>query len=237
MSNSTNIVVAMALVATSLTGAPLLAKKKPALEEEAPISFDGLYRVEKSIVDEAYIRPDLDLSGYGRIMIDPVTVSYKRKPIPPSASRASHSRSNFALTEKQTEELKGLFHEAFQKAMSEGEVWQVVDSTGPDVLRVQAELIDLVVKVPTVPSPGRSSYFVSELGEVTLVAELRDSQSGQILARGVDRRVIGRAVGGRVYRATTVAARSDVSRLFDAWAQLLRARLDQIKTITSGPND
>jgi hypothetical protein len=213
MSNSTNIVVAMALVATSLTGAPLLAKKKPALEEEAPISFDGLYRVEKSIVDEAYIRPDLDLSGYGRIMIDPVTVSYKRKPLPPSASRASHSRSNFALTEKQTEELKGLFHEAFQKAMSD------------------------VVKVPTVPSPGRSSYFVSELGEVTLVAELRDSQSGQILARGVDRRVIGRAVGGRVYRATTVAARSDVSRLFDAWAQLLRARLDQIKTITSGPND
>ena len=78
-----------------------------------------------------------------------------------------------------------------------------------------------------------SNIFVSELGEVTLVAELRDSETGQILARGVDRRVIGRQVGGTLYRATKVKARGDVKMLFDAWAELLRQRLDQIRELSS----
>ena len=82
--------MALAL-ATSIAFA---AQERSAEGDEPEVSYDGLYRLEKSAMDEAYIKPDIDLSGYSRIMIDPVPVSYKRKPSPPAASmRASGSRS------------------------------------------------------------------------------------------------------------------------------------------------
>ena len=224
------------LVAALLAGPVFSGKTKLASGEEAEVSFDGLHRVDKSVMDEAYVKPDINLSGYHRIFIDPVEVSYKRKPMQYQGRRASTGTGNFALTDRQMEELKDIFHESFVQAMSDGETWEVVESAGPDVLRVQAELVDLVVKVPTRRSTGREDYFVSELGEVTLVLALRDSQAGEILARGVDRQIIGRAAAGRVYRATSVSARSDVRSLFDAWARLLRLRLDQIKELTSDPS-
>ena len=185
-------------------------------------------------MDEAYIKPDIDLSGFTSVMIDAVSVSYKRKPPPPAASmRASGSRSNFALTEKQMKELETIFHDSFVRAMARDEGWEVTDSPGPHVLRLQPELIDLVVKVPTKPTTGSSHFFVSEIGEVTLVIELRDSQTREILARGVDRSLIKPAGSGNLAYTSAVSARADVQRLFDAWAGLLRSGLDQIKAFST----
>lgn len=236
MMNRVVSVTGLPVLVAALLAAPVFSDKiKLTSDEGAEISFDGLHRVDKSVMDEAYVKPDINLSAYHRILIDPVEVSYKRKPMQYQGRRASTGTGNFALTERQMEELKSIFDEAFVQAMSDGETWEVVESAGPDSLRVQAELVDLVVKVPTRPSTGREDYFVSELGEVTLVLELRDSQAGEILARGVDRQIIGRASAGRVYRATSVSARADVRSLFDAWAKLLRLRLDQIKDLSSDP--
>lgn len=219
----------LALAVSPVSSTSPISARLPADDEEH-VSFDGLLRVEGSLLDEAYIRPDLDLSGYQRILLDPVTVAYKRRPTRSAAMRASGSTGNFALTDAQMEELETTFQEAFEDAMSKSDGWKIAAQSASDVLRVHAELIDLVVKVPTSPSPGRRSYFVTEIGEVTVVLEIFDSQTGQILARGVDRRPIGR---DRPTQAVEVTARTDVRRLFDGWATLLRVQLDQIKELTS----
>jgi hypothetical protein len=221
--------LALAL-ATSITFA---AQEQLAKGDEPEVSYDGLLRLEKSAMDEAYIKPDIDLSGYSRIMIDPVPVSYKRKPSPPAASmRASGSRSNFALTDQQMEKLSELFQETFAEAMARNQGWEVVESPGPDVLRVEAELIDLVIKVPTRTTTGTSHFFLTEIGEVTLVAEIRDSESREILGRVVDRSLIKPAGTGYLTYTNVVSAWADVRRLFDIWADLIRQGLDQIREVS-----
>ncbi len=205
--------------------------------DDAATTYDGLKRIKKSVADEAYINPDIDLSGFTSVIIDLVDVSYKRTPRRTSTSRASATSGNFALTDKQMADMKQMFQEEFERAMSEGDGWSVVDASGPDVLLVHAELVNLVVKVPTEPTASRSSYYVSELGEVTLVGELRDSQSGEILARAVDRQVI-RPVGAsqsQLRRTMSVSARSDIRRYFRDWALLLRKRLDEVKAAGAPP--
>ena len=175
--------------------------------DELETSYDGLQRLERSVMDEVYLRPDLDLRSYTSVMIDRVSVAYKRQPPPPAASmRATGSRSNFALTDRQMEELENIFNESFVRALTKGEGWQITDSPGPHVLRLQPELIDLVVKVPTRQGAARTDFFVSEIGEVTLVIELRDSETREILARGVDRSVIRSGGSDRLSYTTAVSA-------------------------------
>ena len=205
--------------------------------DDATTSYDGLKRIKKSAADEAYIKPDIDLTAYTSVVIDEPAVSYKRTPRKTSTTRATGSSANFALTDDQMAEMKQMFHEEFIAALVEDDGWTVVDAVGPDVLEVHAELVNLVVKVPTKPTAGRSTYYVSEFGEVTLVGELRDSQSGEILARAVDRQVI-RPIGAsqsQMRRTMGVSARSDVRRYFRQWAELLRDRLDEVKEVGAPP--
>jgi hypothetical protein len=48
--------------------------------------------------------------------------------------------------------------------------------------------MDLVVKIPTERAGGRDQSYTVSYAEVTLIVELRDSESGEILARVADRR-------------------------------------------------
>jgi hypothetical protein len=65
---------------------------------------------------------------------------------------------------------------------------------------------------------------------MTLLMELRDALSGEILARVSDRRE-ARAAGrgpNDLYYSTAVSQAEDVRRVFRRWARILKARLDQI---------
>lgn len=226
-------VVLTTLAITLITSLTFSDQEHLADGGDPEVSYDGLFRLEKSEMDEAYIRPDIDLSGYSKIMIDPVPVSYKRKPRPPAASmRASGSSSNFALTDQQMERLTDLFHATFAEAMAKNQGWEVVESPGPEVLRIEAKLIDLVIKVPTRATTGTSHFFLTEIGEVTLVAEIRDSESREILGRVIDRSLIKPAGTGYLTYTNEVSAWADVRRLFDIWADLIRQGLDQIRDIS-----
>ena len=154
-------------------------------------------------------------------------------------SRGSSRSPNFALSDNQMDEFTQMFQEEFFAAMSNGDEWNIVDVAAPDVLRVHAALIDLVVRVPTRPTAGRSDQFVTEFGEVTLAVELRASQSGDILARAVDRQVL-RPIGAstsRPRRATSTGARAEVRRTFRRWADLLRSGLDNVRAVSTGASD
>ena len=209
-------------------------------QDDSDVSYDGLIRVDNSKVDEAYVEPGLDLSEYTSVLIDPVTVTYKRTPRQSSSmSRGSSRSANFALSDNQMNEFTQMFQDEFIGAMSAGDDWHIVDAAAPDVLRVHAALIDLVVKVPTRTTAGRSDQFVTEFGEVTLAVELRDSQSGDILARAVDRQVL-RPIGAstsRPRRATSTGARAEVRRTFRRWADLLRSGLDDVRAASASASD
>ena len=203
---------------------------------DAEVSVDGLYRVNNSVMALAYMKPDIDLRGYTALMIDPVTVAYQKDP--QGRRRAvgvGAGSSNFALSSSQMEDLKSWFQEAVVEALTSDDGYRIVDTPGPDVLRITAELLDLIVRIPTQASAGRNRTFVSSYGEVTLVVEVRDSESGEILARAADRRNPTGSTVRDLVEVSPVFVRSDTQRLFQYWAENMRDRLDELRAVEIEP--
>lgn len=44
--------------------------------DDAEISFDGLHKVDNSMADSAWARPDFDISGYSKIMLVGAGIEY-----------------------------------------------------------------------------------------------------------------------------------------------------------------
>ena len=203
---------------------------------DAEVSVDGLYRVDNSVMALAYMKPDIDLRGYTALMIDPVDVAYQRDPQGRrSASGVGAGSSNFALSSSQMEDFKSWFQEAVVEALTSDGGYRIVDTPGPDVLRITAELLNLIVRIPTQASVGRSRTFASSYGEVTLVVEVRDSESGEILARAADRRDPTGNTGRDLVEVWPGFVRGDTQRLFRYWAGLMRERLDELRAVDIEP--
>ncbi len=202
---------------------------------DAEVTVDGLHRVDNSLVALAYMKPDMDLRGYTALMLDPVSVAYQKDPQGRRRSGLVGGGSpNFALSPSQMENLASWFQEAVVEAFAGDGGYRIVDTPGPDVLRITAELLNLIVRIPTQASVGRGRTFVSSYGEVTLVVEVRDSESGEILARAADRMDPTRNTGNLVEVSTTFV-RSDVRRLFGYWARIMRERLDDLREVERDP--
>jgi len=234
MNSSTRLARWVAAPSALLTAALFACASQPLPEMEietgpgAEVTADGLHRVKNPQLASAWVKPDADFASYDQIMLDLVAVSYKRKP---KSTRYQRTGSNFALTDRQMEDLQRYFREAFTKELSESEHYQLVEAPGPRVLRIETAIIDLVVKVPTEQGAGREHVYTSSTAEMTLLMELRDSLSGEILARVADRKDARRAGHGGssdLYYSSAPSNTGAVQRVFRGWAQILRGRLDQI---------
>ena len=220
---STGIVIAVAGCAST---PPPTLQTGP----EAEVTADGLVRVDHSIVPIAYYKPDIDLTPYTRFMLDPVEVAYQKDPGNRRRSGTTGADDNFALSPSQMENLKSMFQEAVVEALSKDDGYELTTEPGPDVLRITASLIDLVVSVPT-DLVGRQQVFTQSYGLVSLIIELRDSQSGEILARAADRRDPTRPRNGNLVRVSSAFIQADVRLMFRYWGDLLRVRLDALRSM------
>ena len=193
---------------------------------DAEVTFDGLSRVDNSQADVAWARPDFDISRYTKLMLVGAGVQY-REATNMGRTTTERSRSGpFYLDEDRRARFETLVEDVFREEMARIENFEIVEEPGPDVLMVRGALLDVVSFVPDMQSmPGRSNLLLSSVGEVTLVLELRDSQSGTVLARSVDRRAAQRA-GNQMFNANRVTVEAEVRRLIRFWARRLREGLD-----------
>jgi hypothetical protein len=88
-------------------------------------------------------------------------------------------------------------------------------------------LLDVVSNVPPAPT-GRGGVYLSEFGAATLVTELRDSQSGEIFVRSIDRQ---NAESAFMQEATRGMNMSEVKMAVRHWARVLTSGLDKIHDI------
>jgi hypothetical protein len=224
--------VALALIALLAIGSSsgCRATKTPVLETgpNAEVTHDGLVRVRWSRYKYVWLKPGADFGLYSNVQMDPVSISYKRTPRE-SEGRRNPNRGNFALSDKQTADMKRYFSEAFEKELGKLENFTLTNTAGPQTLRVEAAIIDLVVNVPTRPSGG-DMVFTTSAAQMTLVLELRDSVTGEILARSADRRDTqsGSGTVSDLTYSTPATNAGAVRLLFKRWAQILATRLDEI---------
>ena len=218
-----------ALLAVGTTAAAQTPPPSAQTGPDAEITVDGLHRVDNSALAMVYVKPDLSLQDYSKVTLGAIRVAYQKDPGNRREARAGGmpEEANFALSPTQMDELKSLYREALVKKLTEDGGYQLVDAPGPDVLHIEAYIIDLVIKVPTQVTAGRQPSAVGSYASVTAVLELYDSESQEILARVADR---GDPTLSASYATVEPAfVRADLTRLFEYWAGLLRQGLDQIR--------
>lgn len=182
---------------------------------------EGLVKVKVPGLQQVYARPDADLSRYRDVLLDPIEVSFRR----------NWDRQSIAGTRIQPEEsqkiregLARILREELAHELANSGRYRLVEQPGEDVLRVQAEIRNLQINAPDVIRPGIVRTYTLSAGEMTLVAELRDSVTGELIARVIDRY---RDPETPWFELTTrvdniAAARQAASR----WASILREQLD-----------
>ncbi|MBI2752812.1 MAG: DUF3313 family protein [Betaproteobacteria bacterium] len=182
----------------------------------APPAYEGLVPVASRNFDELYLRPDADLAGYRRVMVDPVPVelhpywlrnmNYTR-----NVSRWLGPDDARRIAEDASASLYSSVAEAF-KARG----YEIASAPEPGVLRVSPAISDLYVNAPDRHSPWRTKTFTREAGDAALFLEARDAVTGTLLGRVVHH---GRAQEmGRFSRANDVSNRFWFEAVFRRWA-------------------
>jgi len=189
-------------------------------ELEARMARDGLQKTKIKDIDLAYARPGATLAAYKRVKLDPVEVVFHPSWNP------TRTGSSLKLSKQEKETIRSgvakLVEEEFAREIQAGGRYQVVTEAAPDVLRVRAGVVNLYINAPDT-GPGRSHTIVSSAGEMTLLAELTDSASGQVLARVADRR---EATNTRMQLTSKGFNESEGRLIAAAWAKTLRKALD-----------
>jgi len=223
----TDTLKAACLLALTLALTSPLAAGKNDVDEV--MSRDGLQKISVKGLDLAYARPGASLAAYKRVKLDPVDVQFDKSWDP------TRTGSRIKLSSEEREKIRAgvakLVEEEFAKAVQAGGTYQISSESAPDVLRVKVSVLNVYLNAPSGTGAGRSKTYVSSAGQMTLLAELSDAASGQMLARVADRREANSVA--RLERADRIENEGAARDVAAAWAQILRKALDKAHAIGS----
>ena len=196
-----------------------------ATPQRGPAEWDGLVRQPNTRLDAVFVQPDAEIPSYTSVILAPATVQFARNWDPNRGGRSMSRRLDAGDMTAIKDGLATMLVDTFREELVAGG-YQVVTEPGPDTLLVIPAIVDLYITAPDTMAPGRSRTYTANSGRMTLVLELRDSVTGETLARVVDGQS-GRNIGIMTItnRATNTA---DARRAMRIWAQALRSGLDSL---------
>lgn len=214
----------VSIVSLSLMGLPALSFA----EADAPeISTDGMQLVDKDSRGAIYADPGVDWSVYSKIVLDDASVAF-RKNWQRDQNRNRAARVSTNDIERIKSDLASLFDEVFIKELQDNGGFEIVQEAGEDVLRITPHIVDLDVYAPDSRSSMNSRSYTDSSGRMTLKLELRDSETGDLIAVASDRRES--PYRGYAQWTTSVSNKADARRMLQKWAVGLRERLDEATT-------
>jgi hypothetical protein len=203
----------------------------PAAAEKLPATWDGLVEVKGKRLAAVYLLPDADFRAYSKVMFDPSEVAFEKdwrqnynSQTISLANQVSDQYVQNAIKEAQAG-LDKIFPEAFVK-----QGYQLVTASGPGVARIAVGVVNLSVTAPDVET-GFGTNFAVDAGEATLIVEVRDSVTNQLLGRGLDRRAAG-ADEGDGFPRNAVTNRDDFKQLFQTWASIAAKGLTELRAMS-----
>lgn len=202
--------MAAAALIVAAPAAPLMAGAPPS-------TWDDLVLVQSSRLGAVYLLPGADFRPYRKVIIEPAEVAFRRTWLRDFNSRATLSRRiTEADAQRIMERVRQGVGDAFTKAFRAAG-YQVVQSPGPDVLRLKIAVIDLSVSAPDVRAGARTRSYSGEAGGAALALEARDSTTDALLGRAVDRKIAGDS--GFFTQRNSATNEADFQRMFQSWAE------------------
>ena len=183
-------------------------------------AVDGLVQVSSRYFDIAFVRPGVDFGHYKKVLVSESELAFKTP---------DRSQQQFPLSDEQKDRFRQTLDEQFAAELANLKNLRLANEAGPDTLAVQVRVQDILTTVPAQATGGAGwgSLSLRALGEATLVIELHDSESGEILARVYDRRAVeGIAVAQN--QAAPLTRWQDAEGMSKKWASTVRDRLDAL---------
>lgn len=220
------LLLTMSLLGATALAAPsdaLAQSKTPTSKRAAATAWteDGLERTRIKGVDVAFVRPGLSLAPYRKVLLRPIDVGFRRDWGRPTAGTRLRVRP--ADAQRIRDKLAALMLEETARELAAGG-YQVVAEPADDVLEIKGSIIDLYLAAPDVPGAEATRVYSVSAGEMTLVADLRDSVSGDTVMRVYDHAEATDT--GRIHRISQVENNAEARRAAKAWARILRGQLD-----------
>ncbi len=228
VSSVRHVLCVLAVPLLLLQAAPAGSASSTKALEEA-MSQGGLRKISVKGIELAYAKPGATLASYKRVKIDPVEVAFDKSWDP------TKTGSNLKVSSSEREDILNgvakLVQEEFAREIQAKSGYQLTEESGDDVLRVKINIVNLYVSAPDSDSLGRSRTYVVSAGQMTLVAELFDSKSGDVIARVVDRREARST--GRMSLSGGGYNQDEARSIAAAWARILRKALDNAHSIAA----
>ena len=200
---------------------------------QSPDSPDGLVKVTPRRMELAWLRPGTDFRPYTKVMVDPTQVAFQPQWLKDYnlnaglGPRLTQEDANRIMATAQTN-FDDIFRDAFRKAG-----YEVVTAPGPDVLRVNSGVLDLMVNAPLGDNTGQTTFIITA-GQAALIVEVRDSTTNALLGRVADRRAT-QDLGRQLANSTTNLY--DFRQLFSLWAGICTTALGELKAASPIPKD
>ena len=184
------------------------------------INYEGLATVRSRTFELAQVRPGVDFGVYSRLLLGVPELAYRT---PDRAER------EIALTQKQKDGFRDALVAAFDDEFAGFEALELTAEPGADTLALDVRVRDIVASVAKQPLArgGRAGAMLEASGDAVIVIELRDSQSNEILARGVD----SGSAGGAAIRTADADLETRfqaADKLVSEWARKARRGVENL---------
>jgi hypothetical protein len=215
-------VVLFALVAPLLVGcASSLQARKVDVGQTVLVNPDILQKGTEGQPLYRYVKPNIDLKKYTKVIVDPVIVFQE-------AALDAETRENY-------QKLANNAYAYFTKNLEKD--YTVVTTDGPDALRIQFAIVSAEKSAPvrnfmtTIVPVGMVISTVKYgatgkpigVGEITAEARITDASTGELLGAALDKRVGGKQLRG------VFSSWQDADSALQFWAELMRYRLCQFR--------
>ncbi|QQX78757.1 DUF3313 family protein [Shewanella sp. KX20019] len=172
------------------------ATQAPTLQTgpEARVTKEGLVKIDNSVLDLSYARPNVDWSKYRKLYFEAATVTNDHpadyKP-PRIDRRADGYNATYELPDEALKRMSTEFATIVASVFNEEQPFELVDKAGPDTLVIEVAITDIRLSAPV--SSSRRNYnsmgrtYTQNSGSMMLLAMIKDGQSGEVLAKAVDR--------------------------------------------------
>ncbi len=199
-------------------------------------NWDGLVEVKPKRLDAVFLLPGADFRPYKKVMLDPVEVAFTKdwaRDYNRDAATLSQRLDQSDL-DRISKAARDGFTEVFTAEYGKAGL-EIVTTPGPDVLRLRSGVVDLYIVAPDNMSSGRSRTYTMESGHATLFLEARDSSTGALLARALDKRATRNT--GSVQISNSVTNLSDFKALFRQWADISTKGFEELREMSPVPAD
>lgn len=209
------------VVSLGLLSGSVLSKGKGDFPE---YTTDGLKRIHNpDSLTVVYAEPGANLVQYQRIYITEPFVAFK-KDWQREQNRNVGTRVSASDMDRIKKSVAELFMEVFTKELSDSG-YELTQERAEDVLTVRPAVLDLDLNVPDSMNATMGRSYERDSGSMTLYIELYDSETGDLLAKAMDKRVARHR--HYLYLNSGPAIRSEARRMMKPWAEALRKGLDR----------